>query len=151
MRSSTVHLFSLTVFQLIAVPMSTPCPCSKAGQSWLLYVFANLCWSMFYFWWFMWWTSHCGFTLYSPDDQSYWASFHMLIDHLELLFPGVPFGGFQPLLKIELLVIFLLIRRSLYTFWIRVLCCIYVLHISIANELPSHSLSSIFWGAKFFI
>ena len=59
----------------------------------------------------------------------------MLIDHLELLFPGVPFGGFQLLLKIELLVIFLLIRRSLYTFWIRVLCCVYVLHISIANEL----------------
>lgn len=37
----------------------------------------------------------------------------MLMDHLNLLFPGVPFGAFQPLLKIELPVIFLLIYRSL--------------------------------------
>ena len=32
MRSSNVHMFSLTVFQLIAVPISTPCPCSRTGQ-----------------------------------------------------------------------------------------------------------------------
>lgn len=57
--------------------------------------------------------SHCGFILYFSDDQRYRASFQILRDHLELPFLGGPFGGFQPLLKIELLVIFILICMSL--------------------------------------
>lgn len=54
-----------------------------------------------------------GFILCFPHDQKSWASFPMWIDHLNLLFPGVPLWALQPLLKIESVVIVLLICRSL--------------------------------------
>lgn len=94
----------------------------------------------------------CGFILCFPDDQRCWTSLHLLTNHLNLLFPGVSFGDFQPLLKIGLLVIILLICRSLLYIldknpWLDTyIACIYCSCICLFTLL-----SSIFWGAKFLI
>lgn len=63
----------------------------------------------------------------------------MLINHLNLLCPGAPFPALQPLLKIELLFIFLLICRSLLyildksSLWLYVL--MYLLQMTFAFSL----------------
>ena len=40
--------------------------------------------------------SHCGFNLYLSDDQWHWASFHMSIGHLYVLFGQVSFQVLCP-------------------------------------------------------
>lgn len=100
----------------------------------------------FCFWWLVWWISHCGFTLYFPDDQRSWASFYMLIDHLNPLFLRSDFSAFQALLKWSHLSFSYWLVGIFYIWWVGILCdCMYLLQMS----LPFHCFSKIFWGTKF--
>ena len=78
------------LFSKVAAPFKIPA--SIEWGFWFLYILINTCYYLFY-------SScpcgcevasHYGFNLHFPGGQWYWASFHLFIGHLYIIFREIP-------------------------------------------------------------
>ena len=61
--------------------------------------------------------SHCGFNLYFPDDKRCWASFHVPLDHLHVLFGKMSIQIFSPFLNQVACFFWYWVIWAVYIFW----------------------------------